>query len=336
MSSLFTPGQGFFVRVPSWHQLEKVVLEDWPGTWEEARGHAGLLWEPESVPIYEMEPVSGALTYFTKTNVVPGYQRIIRNDNRLTLGIQSQAYRMVTNTEFGYVIESLMGQGVDSERLAYEGVFELDEGRMVVAVVRLTTPIIIPGDNSETYTYVVFMTRHDGRGGLRVILTNVRVVCANTAKMAEAGAKDEETAFTIRHMGNWDERVAEVRDKLADALQANDVYAELCTALALKKVTPNTIEKMTKKLLPIGDDMGVLQQRNRENERYMLKTLIEGPTVPDEHRRTPYGWLQAATEWSDHYRPHRTESSYVTRQLVSKEPFKVKAFTIAKTFAGVR
>ena len=26
MSSLFTPGQGFFVRQPSWHGLEKAVL----------------------------------------------------------------------------------------------------------------------------------------------------------------------------------------------------------------------------------------------------------------------------------------------------------------------
>lgn len=336
MAHLFTPGTGFFVRQPSWHQLEKVVLEDWPGDWATARDHAGLMWEPESVPIYEVMQTNDNFMTEDVTAEVPGYQRIIRNDSRLTLGIQTDAYRMITNSEFGYVIESVLGKDIFDDELLYEGVFELDEGRKVVAVIRLATPIVVPGDNSETFTYAVFFTRHDGSGGLRVLLTNVRVVCANTAKAAESGAKEEETAFTIRHTARWDERVAEVRDKLAEALQANQAYYDLCAALATKRVSPNVMQKMVVRFLPIGDDMGVRQQQNRENERAVLRSLIEGPTISDEHRKSPYGFLQAATEWSDHYRRANTTSTYVNRQLISKEPLKVKAFTIAKQFAGVK
>lgn len=346
MAHLFTPGTGFFVRQPSWHRLEKVVLEDWPGDWATARDHAGLVWEPESVPVYELQPqgvgmeapegwTANPIALPPQAAVVPGYQRIIRSDNRLTLGIQSEAYRIITNAEFGYVIESVLGADFDAE-LLYEGVFELDKGRKVVAVVRLAQPVVVPGDNSETFTYAVFFTRHDGSGGLRVLLTNVRVVCANTAKAAEAGAKEEETAFTIRHTSNWDERVAEVRDKLADALKSNQRYYEICEALATRKVSPSAMNKMVARFLPIGDDMGIRQQQNRENERAVVRSLIEGPTVSDEHRRTPYGFLQAATEWSDHHRRAHTESSYVTRQLLSREPMKMRAFGIAKRHAGVR
>lgn len=324
------------MRKPSWHRLEKAVLADWPGDWPTARQEAGLTWEPETLPIYEVTPGIIMSNGEPWHNEVPGYQRIIRSDNRLTLGIQTDAYRVISNSDFGYVIESIVGADGEYGQIKYEGVFELHQGRMVIAVLFLEDPIVIPGDNSETYRYLVFITRHDGSGGLRVILTNVRVVCANTAQMAEAGAKEEETAFSIRHTKNWDERVAEVRDKIAEALQANQRYFEICTELALKKVTPATIIKMTKRLLPIGDDMGVRQQQNRENERQALLTLLEGPTISDDHRKSPYGWLQAATEWSDHYRTARTESSYVTRQLVHPQPLKHKAFDIAKTFAGVK
>jgi phage/plasmid-like protein (TIGR03299 family) len=342
----FTPGQGFFVRQPSWHQLEGKILADWPTNWDEARVQAGLnLWEPESVPIYEiagppdMGATSGVLMH--EAAQVPGYQRIIRSDNRLTLGIQTSKYRMITNTEFGGVIESILGAEIDletgkTEEIKYEGVFELYEGRQIFAVIYLGDAITIPGDISPTYRYAVFYTRHDGQGGLRCVITNVRVVCANTAKMSEAGAKEEETSFSIQHSANWNERVAEVRDKAAEALQANQRYYELCAQLATAKVTPATMEKMIKRLLPVGDDMGARQQQNRENEREVLRTLIKGPTISPEHQKTPYGFLMAATEWSDHYRGYRSASSYVTRQLVSKEPLKTKAFSLAKQFAGVK
>jgi phage/plasmid-like protein (TIGR03299 family) len=340
MAHHFTPGQGFFVRQPSWHQLESKILADWPTSWDEARVQAGLnLWEPVSVPIYELVSPVG-YEDFDQPKQVEGYQRIIRSDNRLTLGIQTKKYRMITNSEFGGIIETVLGAEINLDtgecEIKYEGVFELYEGRQVFAVVYLGEGIQVPGDNSLTYRYAVFSTRHDGQGGVRCVITNVRVVCANTAKMSEAGAKEEETSFTIRHAGNWDERVAEVRDKVADALQANQRYFELCTQLATAKITPNTMEKMIKRLLPVGDDMGVRQQLNRENEREVLRTLLKGPTIATEHQRTPYGFLMAATEWSDHYRGFRTASSYVTRQLTSKEPIKVRAFGIAKQFAGVK
>lgn len=349
MAHHFTPGQGFFVRSPSWHRLESKVLADWPGSWDEARVESGLsLWEPESVPIYELwdspayvgeHPEIGSIVE-NRAKIVEGYQRIVRSDNRLTLGIQTSKYRVITNTEFGGVIESILGTEIDAlgttHEVKYEGVFELYEGRQVFAVVYLGEGIVIPGDNSLTYRYAVFYTRHDGQGGLRVIITNVRVVCANTAGMAEAGGREEDTKFSITHSAKWDERVAEVRDKVAEALAANQRYYEICEQLATVKVSRNTTEKMVKRLLPIGDDMGKRQLQNRENEREALRTLLAGPTISTENRSTPYGFLMAATEWSDHYRAHRSPSSYVTRQLVSKEPLKAKAFGIAKQFAGVK
>ena len=341
MAHHFTKGTGYFVREPSWHGLEGKILADWPGSWDEARVAAGLnLWEPKSVPIYELNYMGRI--YEPNAVEVPGYQRIIRDDNRLTLGIQTKKYRVITNTEFGGVIESILGTEINLDGMAtgnevkYEGVFELYEGRQVFAVVYLGEGIIIPGDNSLTYRYAVFYTRHDGQGGLRVIITNVRVVCANTAGMAEAGGKEDETKFSIQHAANWDERVSQVRDQVADALQANQRYYEICAQLATVKISRNTTEKMIKRLLPVGDDMGVRQQQNRENEREALRTLLAGPTISTENRSTPYGFLMAATEWSDHYRAHRSRSSYVTRQLVSKEPFKVKAFGLARQFAGVK
>jgi phage/plasmid-like protein (TIGR03299 family) len=340
MSSFFDPGQGFFVRTPSWHRLESKVLEDWPGTWPEARELAGLLWEPQPEPLYRQVGTlsldgTGLFGDVPRFEKVTGHQAITRTDTGALLGVQTSAYRVIDNTALGEVIETVMGVDPFGDRLKYEGVFSLHGGKLVLAVLYNQSAFRIGDDPSETVNYTVVCSRHDGQGGLKVIKTNIRVVCANTWGMAEHSGVDEQTSFVIRHTENWDERVAEVRDALQVADLANEAYANVCEQLMLKKTTNAHRDRFLEKFLPVGSDMGERQKANRYDERAQVRMLLEGPTC-EGIDKTAYGLLQAAGEWADHYRRFRSVDTYVTRNLTTKEPMKARAFRLTKEMAGIR
>ena len=335
MSSFFDPVQGFFVRTPSWHRLESKILEYWPGTWPEARELAGLMWEPVAVPLYRQTQVWDLGALQTVYEPVAGHQAIVRNDTADVLGVQTKSYRVIDNTHLGDVIETVMGVNPFGGKLKYEGVFSLHGGKLVLAVLYNDAAFTIPGDPSDTVNYTVVCSRHDGQGGLKIIKTNVRVVCANTWGLAEHSGVEEKTSFVIRHTENWDERVSEVRDLLAQADLANEAYAQISEQLMLKKVTNPMRERFLEKFLPIGSDMGERQRANRYDERAQIRMLLEGPTC-EGIDKTAYGLLQAAGEWADHYRRFRSTDTYVTRNLTTKEPMKARAFRLTKEMAGIR
>lgn len=343
MPSYFDLNQGFFVREPSWHRLENKILGDWPGSWAEARAQANLLWEPVTAPVYaaispmvsvaqpdgQVHHLEGDYRY----RPIEGYQRVLRDDTGETLSVQSAAYAVISNTDFGAVIEGLLGQ-LDGE-IQYEGLFTLHGGRLVIALVRFATPMTVPGDPSQTVQYAAFCVRHDGQGGLKVVITNVRVVCANTWGMAEHMGIDGKTSFTIRHTKNWAEKVDEVRTALLAGAEANMAYVEVTEQLLLAKVTGRQREVFLKRFLPIGDDMGERQVANREGERAQIRAILGGPTC-EGIDKTAYGLMQAAGEWADHYRRFRSVDTYTNRTLFTKEPMKERAFRLAKRTAGVK
>lgn len=335
MPSYFDANQGYFVREPSWHQLEQKILADWPGSWSEARQQAELLWEPIAKPVFARTGTRlGA--YDVEEGVytpIEGYQRILRSDTGGTLTVQTTAYEIISNTDFGAVIENLLGE-MPGE-IHYEGVFTLHGGRLVIALVRFDAPISVKGDPSKTVQYAAFCARHDGQGGLKVVLTNVRVVCANTWGMAEHTSETDKTSFVIKHSKNWADRVEEVKAKLLIAADANMAYIAISELLMLKKVTPRNRETFLRRLLPVGDDMGPRQKTNREGEREAIRIILQGRTC-EGIDKTAYGLMQAAGEWADHYRKFRSVDTYVNRSLFTKEPIKERAFREAKRLAGIK
>lgn len=338
MPSYFDLNQGAFYRTPTWHTLEREIYTEWPGSWAELREKANLLWEPVTEPVYAKAVRQIDRGGFTDTLVqyepVEGWQRILRNDTMDTLSIQSEQYRVISNSQFGEVIETLLG-GEWGQTRQYEGLFTLFGGKLVICVVRDAEATHVVGDPSATLTYTVFVTRHDGQGGLKVVRTKIRVVCWNTWSAADSAGIENKTSFVVRHTENWDARVAEIRDHLAVAQENDGWYTDVMDVFAGVEVGARKRETFLKKLLPVGDDMGDRQRANRLSERDQIRTILEGPTCVDI-AGTVYGLVQAAGEWSDHYRRSRTPETYVNRTLLTKDPTKIRAFKLGKQLAKIK
>ena len=338
MPSYFDEGQGFFVRKPSWHRLEKFILPTYPESWDEARRAAELTWEPVLEPVYAAENAHERYGDLDREYVVyskiPGFQLVKRSDTGAALTIQTDAYRVITNTDLGNVVDTVMGSDWN-EVQKIEGLFTLHDGKLVICLIRNKETTSVSFDPSQHLEYTAVCSRNDGQGGLKVIRTKVRVVCANTWGMAEHASQDGKTSFTIRHTENWDARVAHVREQLLLADQAGKEYYELGEQLSLKKVTVPMRERYLEKFLPIGSDMTDRQKKNRYNEREQVRTILNSPTC-EGIDKTAYGLLQASGEWCDHFRRFRSNDTYVTRNLVSWEPQKARAVRLTKEMAGMR
>lgn len=320
---------GFMVNTPSWHKLENAVLKESPKSWEDARQQAGLTWEVEVNPVLVKHDTIDGVGYSVRN--ANGWQALSRDDTDDVLSIQPTTYQVIHNHEFGEVIDTLMGIGED-EHLQFEALMSLYGGRQIIALARFEDPLEMPWDDSRTFSYVSFASRHDGQGGLRVLPTNVRIVCANTQSMAEH--MDGAYGVTIRHSSNWEDRVKELSYDLTVARKSSQAWAKEMETLARWTYDEQDRIRFLQKLLPVSDDMTERVADNRKESREQIDTLLRGTATTEHIKDTGYGLLMAVTEWDDHIRDARSLDSHVNRQLLTKSSYKVKASSILREMVG--
>ena len=151
----------FSVRETPWHELGTIV-NDAP-TSEDALRISGLDWKVVQDDVFTD---SGEL--------ISGYKANIRDTDRKILGVVSDRYKVVQNTDAFSFTDELLGQGV-----RYETAGSLQDGRRVWLLARMPKEYI--GGSDEICPYLVFSNSHDGTGAVKVAITPVRVVCNNSA-----------------------------------------------------------------------------------------------------------------------------------------------------------
>jgi phage/plasmid-like protein (TIGR03299 family) len=327
------------VRNPSWYQKEKAVLKLNPMTWEDAVKEAGIDWEVTSEPIYTQGfDAAGDEQFYP----VHGQQAICRDDRLFrdpsrVLGVQKSSYAAIQNKQFGEVIETVLGINEDyllddngeelvSDPVEFEALAALHGGRQILALMKFTVPLEMPWDPSKTFRYLVVASRHDGQGGLRGITSNLRQLCANAFN--PAAIRDGRAAgFTIKHTVNWEGRVEEVKRNLAASRDDSKKWLDFTEKLATWKASDYYRDKYLKQLMPLSEDMSPRKVDNVNGARQDIRKILVGKTC-ENISDTGYGLLMATTEWSDHYRAYQNVDSYVSRQLLNKEPLKARAARI--------
>jgi phage/plasmid-like protein (TIGR03299 family) len=322
---------GFFVREPAWHGLG-AVLPDWPGTFEEARELSGLTWDVESSPIYSIDTDSEGQPVFHRTyQEIEGWKRITRNDTGAVLSIQKDSYAVIGNGEFGNIIDYVMNGHIQgTTNLKFETLISLHGGKQIIATMYLDEPISLPNDPSETYPYMVFVSRHDGLGGMKLGPTAVRVVCANTQAIAEKEMDRHGFAFTIRHTNNWADRIEQARVAVAANIGAFKEWELKATDLAKAKITLVEVEDFMDKWLPYSTNMTERQRQNMSDRRDQFVYLYAGPTC-EGIAGTKWGLLQAAIEMVDHFMPANSIDTRIGRTLTRIDPSKSLAYSIVSS-----
>jgi phage/plasmid-like protein (TIGR03299 family) len=328
---------GMFVREPAWHGLGNVV-DEYPGSWEEARKLAGLDWEVVEKPVYERvedsdgEPVldTDGRTIFEP---IPDWKRMVRNDTGFTLGTRRDSWTLIPISEMGPIVESI----IDQPDVQYETAGSLEGGRKVWALVRTGKDLMLPGETTPIRPYMAVLNGFDGDASCKTISTATRIVCANTWHAADMDATASGFAYSIRHTSNWRDQVEQAKLALAGSRKQFDKVCEGMTELLQVKVTKRQAEEFVRTYIPAPAD-GIISERvknNIEADRDKIRQVLEREAEANAKvALTAYGLVQAAGEWCDHLRAYRNADTYLGRTLLKPEPRKLRAINIVREIVG--
>lgn len=280
----------------AWHGLGTVV-ENAP-TPDEALTIAGLRWSVESEPLFayiDSEPT-----------LVPDMYANIRSDNKAILGIVSDQYTPIQNTELAAFI-SAVGTSADDVRIESAGSFL--GGKRVFFLVKGESFSI--GDDDLIVPYVMISNGHDGNHGFHVRPTSVRVVCANTQRMAMArGAHLPH--FTAQHRGDVKEHLETAKAVIhlfrESTAGAREVYSELSKRGLDQETLVQFATDCYRRDFPLTTKA---QKEKRLMDRYLdrekncikqVETIFE--TESDRFGSNRWIMLNAYTRWLQH-RPER-------------------------------
>jgi len=337
----------FSVRLMPWHR-KGPVLDEYPTNWAHARKLAGLEWEPveedvyrvtfetQDVPQYEFYGLgTNDEVLYTQSGLAvaqvpvversPGHKHIVRSDNRNILSVNAKGYTIINHEEMGQIIEAVIGL----DNVKWETAGSLNGGRTVWALAMLDEPIILPGDTTVTMPYMAFTNSHDGTGSCALRATAVRIVCANTVKMAEAEGERTGATFSFRHSAQWRDRIEDARQAVHGVRAEMKAYEAWATELLATPFSEAQRETFVQTLFPpqpLGSD---LVKSNIEASRSQFRAIFDSPTT-QEIAHTAYGAVQAAVEYLDHVKTARSWETKLNRSMLKPEPLKAKAVKLVR------
>ena len=218
---------------------------------------------------------------------------------------------------------------VDESGAHFETAGSLRGGKEVFVTMKMPEHMMIGGID-PVETYIAACNRHDGRGALKLIVTPIRIVCANTQA---AAFREAHSSFTIRHTKNHAQAMAAARDALGLTFKYIDGFQQEAEKMIQQTLTEQAFNGIVKQL--VGDpekQKGAAKTATIEKINALTGLFVESPTAT-EIRGTAWAGYQAVTEWVDFYAPIRTKGDVQTaraaRALGEKgQELKNKAFQL--------
>ena len=308
--------EAMFALRPAWHGLG-TVLDHVPNSAEAIRA-AHLDWQVEMQPMKTAGGVD-----------VPEHFATVRTDCNAVLGVVGGRYKIVQNREAFDFLDGLLQDGI----MRYESAGALRGGRIVFLLARLpSVDTIAEGDDS--LRYVLFQTSHDGSSAIHAIPTSVRVVCANTLRVAVAND------IGFRHTGDVAAKLEEARRYLSQFDAKFTLFRDSARRLAERRYTPEQAKEYINTLFPPVAEPGRGQTiRDRKVETVRANFRNPRQNLPSI-RGTWWALVNAVTESIDHKSEDapveraKRESAMISLTDGTGADFKTRAFDVALQMAG--
>ncbi len=216
-------------REHAWHKLGQVL----PGafTAAEAMQHAQLGgWNVRKEPLQTVVVGRDGVTTLPIENKFATVRTNPETGTPEVLGVVGSAYRPIQNEAHCEILDAL----VDESGAHFETAGSLKGGRQVFLTMKLPHGIQVGGVD-HVDTYVAALNSHDGSTAFRLLVTPIRVVCANTQAAAIRRAK---ASFSIQHSAGAPGRIQAARE----ALGLTFAYMDAFQAEAEKMLDAGTTE----------------------------------------------------------------------------------------------
>jgi phage/plasmid-like protein (TIGR03299 family) len=309
-----------FARVDAWHRLGATVAGR-AFTAEEAMrlGHLGG-WNVRKAALIAHDLNGEGVT----TLSAPGYATV--RDNPFTgqpeaLGVVGGGYEPLQNEDHAAFLNTL----ADESGAIFDTAGSLRGGRQVFITMRLPESMAVGGSDAVDLNIAAFNS-HDGSAAFRIVVTPVRVVCANTQA---AALRRNKGSFSIRHTRNAKAAVAAARDALGLTFKYVEEFQTEAERLIDTTLTDGQFDDLIEATFGPLDPDASERTKQADAERYdTLSFLFHEAETQQGIRGTAWAAYQAVAEYVDHYAPVRAKReaavARATRLLTSDEPTKTK------------
>jgi phage/plasmid-like protein (TIGR03299 family) len=345
----------FSVREATWHGLAD-ILDGYP-TAAEAKQLVHP-WEPVPEPVYRGLDIAALRERFQQIifnaelstaqaldklvesasvyqDEIDGWKLNARNDDGHPLGVVSDTFELVNNQEMWDIAEAI-GSGDSKGDVLYETGGSLGGGAKVWLLIRLAEPLQVNGDpRGMSIPYYALQNAHNGSGSFRGQATFTRIVCQNTAQMADLDAQARGTEFVFAHTSGIHERVEAAKEALAGWRASIETWQAFSDHMVSFAVTEREAEDFVQKFIPMppGEIVSERVKENIEAARAQWRSAHDSVTN-EGIRLTAHGLIQTSIEYSQHYRKRQNAESGFKRAYLDKSTLTHRAVELARSVSG--
>ena len=284
----------FSVREKPWHYEETKdvtkLIQEAP-TSKEALELAGLDWDVVQTPVYMENGIE-----------IPNYKANVRSTDNACLGIVTDRYKIVQNTEAFAFTDAIVGETEDGV-VKYETAGSLCGGKKIWLLAKMPTTKVL---DDEIDPYMFFSNSHDGTGAIKVGMTPIRIVCNNTLNMALNSAKRQ---WSTKHVGDMQSKLEEAKFCLQMADKYMKRLDEEADRLANAKLYKEQIDEILDELFPIDDNDTDRKKRTVQAEKDSFYVAYFMPDIV-KFRDTAWGAVNAMSDVVTHQTPKRNTKSF--------------------------
>ncbi len=284
----------FSVRQKPWHyELTKdrcKIIQEAPNS-KEALIAAGLDWTVEQTPVFMDDGTE-----------IKNYKANVRSDDKTVLGIVTDRYKIVNNVDAFSFTDALVGE-TEEGVVRYETAGSLNGGKRVWLLAKMPTKKVL---DDEVEPYMVFSNSHDGTGAIKICMSPVRVVCANTLNLALNTAQ---RSWSTKHIGNMEDKLEEARHCLGMASIYMDALDNEADRLANIKLDYEQINEILDQMFPVTEKDSDRKRANVQKVKDNYSICYFMPDI-EKFRGTAWAAVNAMSDMVGHSAPNRNTANY--------------------------
>jgi len=280
-------GSAMFAYQPAWHGFGTVVSE--AQTSADALRIAGLDWNVALTDLAAIMPDGSHQPIDT-------HRATMRTDTNRALGAVGMRYQPLQNRDAFAWMDEVVGE----ELAIWHTCGSLRGGKDVWMLAKLPGNIEVC-DRDVLDKYVLITNNHAGTGAVRLFPTSVRVVCANTLRLAisEVDSSKSDAGLPLglklfHTAGSLGRRVQKAKELLGVIGKSHDEFATAARSMLSHELNTQQVSDYFGGLVENRSD------RNRDKVLGQLWDRFALPTNEGGYKSNVWTAYNAASEWADH------------------------------------
>jgi phage/plasmid-like protein (TIGR03299 family) len=326
----------FGLYEPAWHGVGYVAQEVM--TLEDALKAADMDFEFSLHPVHTTVMNDDGVATIEIDNKFANVRRNRATNEYVAFGPVSGRFQNHTLQNLWQFAEEIMGEGAVIDTIG-------TLGRGERAFMTLQMPIdLTVGESDKSNLLMTATTGFDGSTATQYLLSAVRVVCANTWRMAEAAATNK---IRFRHSSSLEGNEWRAAEAMGMAQQYSELLRSRANALLGTSLRDEDSAVILSELFPFAEGIDPTTTKwddlSRGQKNSITRTQTKRAQVFRLYKDSPaaaqagtgWGLYNALTEWADHVAYAKKDADYQADKVLTGELDYLKDQAANLILAGV-